>query len=92
LFRDAIGRLNQRAGQMARKGQRVWEPTPHEPALVIIVDEYAEMPEEAHDCADSIARRGPRAASSPSRVPSTISSRMNSASAAKTWQTSRPPG
>ena len=58
LFRDAIGRLNQRAGQMARKGQRVWEPTPHDPALVIIVDEYAEMPEEAHDCADSIARRG----------------------------------
>ena len=43
---------------MARKGQRVWEPTPHDPALVIIVDEYAEMPEEAHDCADSIARRG----------------------------------
>ena len=39
-------------------------------------------------------RRTPRAraASSPSRVPSTISSRMNSASAAKTWKTSRPPG
>jgi len=43
---------------MARKGQRAWEPAPDEPALVIIVDEYAEMPEEAHDCADSIARRG----------------------------------
>ena len=28
----------------------------------------------------------------PSRVPSAISSRMNSASAAKTWKTSRPPG
>jgi hypothetical protein len=39
-------------------------------------------------------RRTPRAraASSPSRVPSTISSRMNSASAANTWKTSRPPG
>ena len=38
--------------------------------------------------------RTPRAsaASRPSRVPSTISSRMNSASAAKTWKTSRPPG
>jgi hypothetical protein len=34
----------------------------------------------------------PRAASSPSRVPSMISSRMNSARAAKTWKTSRPPG
>ena len=31
---------------------------PDQPALVVIVDEYAEMPEEAHDCADSIARRG----------------------------------
>ena len=34
----------------------------------------------------------PRAVSSHSRVPSTISWRMNSASAAKTWKTSRPPG
>lgn len=33
-----------------------------------------------------------RAASRPSRVPETISSRMNSARAAKTWKTSRPPG
>jgi hypothetical protein len=33
-----------------------------------------------------------RAAARPSRVPETMSSRMNSASAAKTWKTSRPPG
>ena len=58
LFRDAVRRLNQRAAYIARQGHRVWEPTPDEPTLVIIVDEYAEMPEEAHDCADSIARRG----------------------------------
>ena len=31
-------------------------------------------------------------AARPSRVPATMSSRMNSASAAKTWNTSRPPG
>jgi hypothetical protein len=39
-------------------------------------------------------KRTPRvqAASRPSRVPSTISLRMNSACAAKTWKTSRPPG
>jgi hypothetical protein len=36
-------------------------------------------------------RRG-RAAARPSRVPSTMSSRMNLASAAKTWNISRPPG
>ena len=28
------------------------------PALVIVVDEYAEMPAEAQDYADSVARRG----------------------------------
>lgn len=33
-----------------------------------------------------------RAAARPSRVPETISSRMNSARAAKTWKTSLPPG
>ena len=58
LFRDAVSRLNERAERMAREGKRVWEPTPGDPALVIIVDEYAELPEESHDCADSIARRG----------------------------------
>jgi S-DNA-T family DNA segregation ATPase FtsK/SpoIIIE len=58
LFRDAVIRLNQRAERMAAEGKRVWEPTPDDPALIIVVDEYAEMPDEAHDCADSIARRG----------------------------------
>ena len=33
-----------------------------------------------------------RAAARPSRVPATMSSRMNSARAAKTWNTRRPPG
>jgi S-DNA-T family DNA segregation ATPase FtsK/SpoIIIE len=28
------------------------------PALVIVVDEYAELPPEARDYADSLARRG----------------------------------
>ena len=58
LFRDAIRELNQRATRMAGTGARVWEPTRASPALIIIVDEYAELPEEAQDCADSLARRG----------------------------------
>ncbi|HLX48498.1 MAG TPA: cell division protein FtsK, partial [Streptosporangiaceae bacterium] len=37
---------------------RVWEPTPDDPALIIIVDEYAELRAEAHEWADSLARRG----------------------------------
>jgi DNA segregation ATPase FtsK/SpoIIIE, S-DNA-T family len=58
LFRDAVVRLNERAGRKASEGKRVLDPNPGDPALVIVVDEYAELSEEAHDCADSIARRG----------------------------------
>ncbi len=58
LFRDAVTRLNQRAQQKAAEGHKTWEPTPANPAIVIIVDEYAELTDESHDCADSIARRG----------------------------------
>jgi S-DNA-T family DNA segregation ATPase FtsK/SpoIIIE len=58
LFKDAVGWLNRRAREKARQGKRVLDPSPEDPALIIIVDEYAELPEESHDCADSIARRG----------------------------------
>jgi S-DNA-T family DNA segregation ATPase FtsK/SpoIIIE len=46
---------------LAEHGQRVWEPSPDLPALIIIVDEYAELADDAPDAirhADSIARRG----------------------------------
>jgi S-DNA-T family DNA segregation ATPase FtsK/SpoIIIE len=58
LFKDAVTELERRAAQMAGQGKRAWEPAPHEPALVIVMDEYAEMPEEAHEYADSVARLG----------------------------------
>jgi len=58
LFRDAVRWLNHRARQNAAAGKRLHEPTPDDPALVIITDEHAELPGEAHECADSIARRG----------------------------------
>jgi S-DNA-T family DNA segregation ATPase FtsK/SpoIIIE len=58
LFRDAVAELHERAARMAAQGKRVWEPTPDDPALIIIADEYAEIPEEAHPDADSLARLG----------------------------------
>ncbi len=58
LFRDAVGWLNHRARENAAQGKRVHEPAPDDPALIIITDEHAELPAEAHVCADSIARRG----------------------------------
>jgi FtsK/SpoIIIE family len=61
LLADAVAILEARAGMLAATGRRVWEPTPDLPALVIIVDEYAELADDAPDAtgdADSIARRG----------------------------------
>jgi S-DNA-T family DNA segregation ATPase FtsK/SpoIIIE len=58
LFRDAVKRLNERAARMTAEGKRVWEPTPDDPALIIIVDEYAELPKAALKFADSVGRRG----------------------------------
>lgn len=58
LFRDAITELDRRAAMMAARGARTWQPTPEYPALVIVVDEYAEMPAGTQDDSDSLARRG----------------------------------
>ena len=41
-----------------RRGSRVWGPSADMPALVIVVNEYAELPAEAREYADSLARRG----------------------------------
>ncbi len=61
LLRDAVAILEARAARLAASGQRVWEPSAEMPALIIIIDEYAELADDAPDAtsdADSIARRG----------------------------------
>ena len=61
LLADAVAILQARAAHMASAGLRVWEPSPQLPALVILVDEYAELAEEAPGAmrdAGSIARLG----------------------------------
>jgi FtsK/SpoIIIE family len=61
LLADAVAVLEARAALLAERGQRVWEPAPDMPALVIIIDEYAELADDAPDAvqhADSVARRG----------------------------------
>jgi S-DNA-T family DNA segregation ATPase FtsK/SpoIIIE len=61
LLGDAVAILQERAAHLAATGRRVWEPTPDMPALVIIVDEYAELADEAPGAmsdTDSIARLG----------------------------------
>jgi len=61
LLTDAVRVLEARAALLAATGTRVWEPSPVMPALIIVVDEYAELADDAPDAtahADSIARRG----------------------------------
>jgi S-DNA-T family DNA segregation ATPase FtsK/SpoIIIE len=61
LLRDAVAVLEARADWLTAQGRRVWEPTPELPALVIVIDEYAELSDDAPDATtftDSIARRG----------------------------------
>jgi S-DNA-T family DNA segregation ATPase FtsK/SpoIIIE len=58
LLAFAVARLDQRAAQLAAQSLRVHEPTPAEPAIVIVIDEFSELPAEALELADSIARRG----------------------------------
>jgi hypothetical protein len=61
LLHDAVVILQARAEYLAAHGRRTWEPSPEMPALVIIIDEYAELAEQAPgvmDDTDSIARLG----------------------------------
>ena len=61
LLADAVAIFEARAAMLAERGQRVWEPTPDMPALIILIDEYAELVDEAPEAikdADSVARRG----------------------------------
>ncbi len=61
LLADAVAILQARAAHLAATGQRIWKPSPGMPALVIIIDEYAELADEAPEAmsdTDSIARLG----------------------------------
>ena len=61
LLANAVAILFARAQWLADHGKREWEPAPGRPALVIIIDEYAELAEdapEAMSATDTIARLG----------------------------------
>ncbi|MEU4220830.1 FtsK/SpoIIIE domain-containing protein [Actinoplanes sp. NPDC026623] len=61
LLADAVTILDARAHASSHDNSRVWEPTPQAPALVVVIDEYAELADTAPAAvahAESIARRG----------------------------------
>lgn len=55
LVRDALAVRDHRT---ATARARLWDPAQDGPALVLVVDEYAELPEEAKDLLESLARLG----------------------------------
>jgi len=61
MLADAVAVLEARAHAASHNNTRVWEPTPQSPALVIVIDEYAELADTAPVAtghAESVARRG----------------------------------
>jgi S-DNA-T family DNA segregation ATPase FtsK/SpoIIIE len=61
LLSDAVTILLGRAQHLAEQGRREWQPSETMPALVIIIDEYAELAEQVPAAlrdADTIARLG----------------------------------
>jgi S-DNA-T family DNA segregation ATPase FtsK/SpoIIIE len=61
LLADAVTVLFARAQHLADHGKREWQPSPAMPALVIIIDEYAELADDAPEAmnhTDTIARLG----------------------------------
>jgi len=61
LLQDAVAVLEARAALLAAAGKRSWPVSPRMPALIIIIDEYAELAEKAPEAmgdTDSIARLG----------------------------------
>src|ERR1700678_2704440 len=58
LLALAVARLDERAARLAARKLRVHRATPEDPAIKILIDEFAELPAEALELADSIARRG----------------------------------
>ena len=61
LLADAVAIVQARAAQLAAEGRRTWEPSPDAPALIIVIDEYAELADDAAEAmpdADTVARLG----------------------------------
>ncbi len=58
LLSDALDELRRRTRELAERGERIWTPTREKRALVVVVDEFAELSTDALVKADSVARLG----------------------------------
>lgn len=55
LLRSAIAERNRR---MFSLDGRLWDPTKDGPALIVVIDEFAELPQEGKELAESLSRVG----------------------------------
>jgi len=65
LLEDAVAAVDARERWLADHGEENWEPTPERPAIVLPVDELAELVEQLPEAAgylDTIARKGRKTA------------------------------
>jgi S-DNA-T family DNA segregation ATPase FtsK/SpoIIIE len=65
LLQDACAAIDARERWLAERGEEHWQPTPTAPAIVLPVDELAELVEQLPDAADrldTIARKGRKTA------------------------------
>jgi S-DNA-T family DNA segregation ATPase FtsK/SpoIIIE len=58
MLADAVTEISIREAEQVARGERLWNPDYDRPAIIIVIDEYAEMPDDAAEHADSIARLG----------------------------------
>jgi S-DNA-T family DNA segregation ATPase FtsK/SpoIIIE len=58
LLAAAAEEITIRAVEQVQRGERLWQPDYDRPALLILIDEYAELPDQALTHADTVARLG----------------------------------
>ncbi|MDQ6774130.1 MAG: hypothetical protein M3024_14300 [Candidatus Dormibacteraeota bacterium] len=58
LLRAANCVLDARAQSLGARGSRLWQPSPGQPLLFVVVDELAELPPECLELVDRLARLG----------------------------------
>ncbi|MCM3882149.1 FtsK/SpoIIIE domain-containing protein [Frankia sp. R82] len=58
LLAEAFEELQRRARDLSARGERTWHPDRTHKALVILIDEFAELPDQGIAITDSIARLG----------------------------------
>ena len=58
VLEAAVAVCRARAAHMGRVGWQTWPASPERPALIVVVDEYARLPREAHPLVEELTETG----------------------------------